>query len=519
MSRAKVPIAGSDRPTNEGEPLGKAEARRRTTVSVYLRNPSSPRHSQGSAADFEVALQRTTRRRIARQRAEEYAPAAAALRRFAAAHDLTVRKVDLTGRRVVLSGTLEQLMQSFGATMRFHQWGGKRLLTRVGPLLVPKTVAPWTRAVLGLDHQLLELSPRSVGDSLAQPNEGLWPNEVATLYGIPPDLEAAGQTVGIIALGGGYLPSDVIEACRRMGCPAAPAVVNLSVGGATNQYGGGTSFDEELALDLQVVAGTARGARIVIYFAGNRVENIAAALHQALFATAERPQVITLSWGSAEKFWHDDVREATQAALRDAVRLNVAVVAAAGDDLATGGVPDGEAHVFFPASSPYVLACGGTRALLGDAGILSEEVWNEGQIGTGGGISDVFPVPAYQEGLLLPPSINGTAGRGVPDVSAAAAAMPGYRVVLGGREIVKDGTSAVAPFWAGLITLANEQRTRPVGMIHSLLYSNPAAFRSVTAGNNRIDGIGYDAGPGWNACTGLGTPRAADIISIVAQAF
>jgi kumamolisin len=155
-----------------------------------------------------------------------------------------------------------------------------------------------------------------------------------------------------------------------------------------------------------------------------------------------------VSWGRAEKFWTDAARDAMQAALADAKRLQVSVLFAAGDELATGGLTDGKAHVWFPASSPYVLACGGTLPTLAADGIrvANEVVWNDGAIGTGGGISDAFPVPAYQSGFALPPSVNdGKLRRGVPDVAAAAAGRPGYRIVLNGTEMVKDGTSAVAP--------------------------------------------------------------------------
>jgi kumamolisin len=208
-----------------------------------------------------------------------------------------------------------------------------------------------------------------------------------------------------------------------------------------------------------------------------------------------------------------------QSVLADAQRLRVSVVFAAGDELATGGLTDGKAHVWFPASSPYALGCGGTRPLLGGdgGGVAMETVWNDGASGTGGGISDAFPVPAYQSGLALPPSVNdGRTRRGVPDVAGAAAGSPGYRIIVNGRETTKDGTSAVAPLWAALIAIANAARGAPVGFVNATLYSNPALFRPITQGNNRADGTGYDAGPGWNACTGLGVPKGADIVAALA---
>ena len=98
----------------------------------------------------------------------------------------------------------------------------------------------------------------------------------------------------------------------------------------------------------------------------------------------------------------------------------------------------------------------------------------------------------------------------------SAAGMPGYRMVLNGAETVKDGTSAVAPLWAALIAIANAQRGTPLGFVNSALYSNASLFRPITQGNNRDSGKGYDAGPGWNACTGLGVPKGADLIAALA---
>ncbi|MGH6925614.1 MAG: S53 family peptidase [Propylenella sp.] len=443
----------------------------------------------------------------------EFAPAVAFVRRFAAEHALSVHKVDCTRRSVALTGMVDKVAAAFGTTIRSYEHKGKHFLGRSGALTVPGDLAPWTRAVLGLDQRLLGCLMAQSGSS---GSAGLWPTELAALYGVPLDTDAAGQCVGIVALGGGYQEGDFAAAAAGMG-RSMPEVVERSVGGAVHQWEGGSPADEELALDLQVLAGLVPGARIVIYFAGNHIENVAAAIQEAVFDNINSPKVLTFSWGSAEKFWHADIRQATEAALADAVRLGVTVVVAAGDLLATGGLLDGRAHVFYPASSPYVLACGGTRPSISTSGLESEEVWNDGGTGTGGGISEIFPVPSFQSNVVLPASANGGGrGRGVPDVAAAAAGNPGYRVVLGGREIVKDGTSAVAPLWAGLIALANARRGTPVGFVNPQLYADPTLFRPVVAGNNRVNGVGYDAGLGWNACTGLGTPKGAEVLAALA---
>jgi kumamolisin len=345
---------------------------------------------------------------------------------------------------------------------------------------------------------------------------GLWPTEVAALYGIPLDRDVSHLCAGIVAGGGGYQPDDLAAALNAMG-RKPPTVIDQSVGGVTNQFGGGTIYDKEIALDLQVLAAVLAGARIVVYFAGNTAEALANAIEQAVRDEINRPQVLSVSWGSPEFYWTAPRREVVSAALCDAARLGITVVAAAGDQLATCGMSDGKAHVWFPASSPYVLAVGGTAVTLAGGAINSETVWNEGAIGAGGGISDNYPVPDFQLQAKLPASVNnGHSGRGVPDVAALAAKSPGYRIVVGGSEMAKDGTSAATPLWAGLIAMAKGARGTPLGLVAPHLYEAPELMRPITSGNNRENGIGYVASAGWNACAGLGAPRGADIIAALA---
>jgi kumamolisin len=138
-------------------------------------------------------------------------------------------------------------------------------------------------------------------------------------------------------------------------------------------------------------------------------------------------------------------------ALRDAANLGVTALAAAGDNLATDGLNDGRAHVDFPASSPYVIACGGTVIDTSGGKINHESVWNHAGEGTGGGVSNTFPIPAYQAKVKVHKSFNdGMVRRGVPDVAGDADPASGCKVVVGGIGGTFGGTSAVAPLWAGL---------------------------------------------------------------------
>src|ERR1700738_5666193 len=111
------------------------------------------------------------------------------------------------------------------------------------------------------------------------------------------------------------------------------------------------------------------------------------------------------------------------------------------------------AHVDFPASSPFALGCGGTKLAVTGSKSSSEVVWNEAaDSATGGGISDFFPLPAYQSTAGVPASVNpgGRIGRGVPDVAGDADPATGYQIVVNGQSARVGGTSAVAPLGAAL---------------------------------------------------------------------
>jgi kumamolisin len=505
-------IAGSRRLKRGSKALDEAAPVARVEVVIHLRNPARVQPPDASAEDLDELSAPVTRRTLARRRALEYAPAENLFRSFARKHRLTVHRVDLTRRTIRLTGTPDQLKRAFGAALGHRRIGDHDFLARTGYLSVPATIAPWTRAVLGLDQRPYDAGLATLATSGNGP--GLWPSEVAALYGIPADLDASGQTVGILALGGGYQLADLEAACARMGRPV-PQIIDKSVDGTTNLPLTGGREDLELALDMQVIAGVASVSRIVVYFASNKVERIPSAIAAAALDSVNRPSVLSISWGSPEKFWHDDVVETARAALRDANRVGVTVVAAAGDGLATCGLSDQQAHVCFPASSPYVLACGGTSLALSGNAIASEAVWNEVTIGTGGGVSDLFSdIPDFQAGLALPTSpSSGKPGRGLPDVAAAAANDPGYRIIFIGGERHQAGTSAVAPLWAALIAAGARAAGRPLGIVHPRLYQNPNLFRPVTSGNNRLASVGYDAGVGWDACTGLGTPVGGAIVA------
>jgi kumamolisin len=348
------------------------------------------------------------------------------------------------------------------------------------------------------------------------------PNAVGTLYSFPAGLTGAGQSIGIIELGGGYKAPDITAAFRAMGLNA-PTVVDVSVDGGQNAPTNDPfGPDGEVALDIQVAGGVAPGARIAVYFAPNTFQGFVDAVTQAAQDSVNAPSVISISWGADETppglyHWPPDMIPPMNSALQDAAQVGVSVFAACGDHLATDGVNDGRAHVIFPASSPWAIGCGGTTIDTTGNTINSEVVWNDGVrgTGTGGGISDLFPVPAFQQSANLPVSVNdGQHRRGVPDVAADASPSSGYSIVVDGGTWQFGGTSAVAPLWAGLTALVNQAASLPIGFFLPELYQNPQVMRDITQGNNKPPGsnLGYTAGPGWDACSGLGVPIGSALL-------
>jgi kumamolisin len=303
---------------------------------------------------------------------------------------------------------------------------------------------------------------------------------------------------------------------KTLGIPA-PSISAVSVDNGKNAPSTASSADGEVMLDIDVAASVAPGAKIAVYFTPNTDQGFIDAITTAVHDTTNKPSVISISWGGPESSWTAQSLAALDAACQSAAALGITITVAAGDDGSTDGGTGN--NVDFPASSPHVLACGGTKLVASGATISSEVVWNElaSQEGaTGGGVSNVFPLPSWQANANVPASSASAGGRGVPDVAGDADPNAGYTIRVDGETMVIGGTSAVAPLWAGLIAVANQQLGKPVGFVQPALYAAKAAtaFSDITQGNNGA----FSAGPGWDACTGLGSPIAEKLIPLLAAA-
>jgi kumamolisin len=421
------------------------------------------------------------------------------------AYGLTVQSVDAASRRLRVSGTVGAVERAFGTELeQAPAPGGGTYRQRSGSLSIPEPLAGIVTAVLGVDD-----TPQSRAHHLvASPHEvkaSFTPVQLGEIYQFPPGTDGAGQTIAIIELGGGFGQSDLDTYFSGLGL-VSPTVRAVEVDGAHNQPGGDPSgADGEVLLDIEVAGALAPKAEYVVYFAPNTDAGFLDAVAEAAHADPT-PVAISISWGQYEEGWTAQSRTAMDDAFADAAALGIVVTAAAGDDGSDDRVGDGRPHTDFPASSPHVLGCGGTTLHVDAAGQVSAEtVWGDGSSAgaTGGGVSTVFDRPDWQRDL----PVAGT-GRGVPDVAAVADPATGYEVLVDGQRQVIGGTSAVAPLWAALAARIAQARSRPGGSWPAALYRAAGGLRDITSGRNGA----YAAGPGWDACTGLGVPVGVGLL-------
>jgi kumamolisin len=435
-----------------------------------------------------------------------------AVRRFASAQGLVIGEVDRGRRSVELVGKISAMQDAFGTRLSVYQGpAGETYRGREGELSLPSELDGIITGVFGLDDRPQaqpHFRPR------ANASTQYTPPQVAAAYDYPGGVTGSGECVALIELGGGFREADLSAYFSSLGIPL-PAVQAVSVLKANNSPGQPNGPDGEVMLDIEVLGCIAPGARIAVYFAPNTDQGFIDAVTTAVHDATRKPSVVSISWGSAESTWTASAMKQMEEAFAAAAAMSVTVTVAAGDNGSGDAVNDGLAHVDFPASAPHALACGGTRLEVAGGRIAAETVWDDGKAGGagGGGISVVFPVPTYQQDARIPVSANpgGTSGRGVPDVCGNADPGTGYSLRVDGQAMTVGGTSAVAPLWAGLIALFNESLGRAVGFLHPFLYSESArtGLHDITSGSNGA----YSAGPGWDACTGLGSPDGAALLT------
>jgi kumamolisin len=527
-------LEGSERrPAQSARLLGPADDNESFTVTIILR-----RRSDGPPApDHSYFVTPSARRpRMSRDEfAAKYGAHPGELAHvgdFARSQGLTVVETDAAQRSVVVSGTVAQMNKAFAVTLgRYEhsvarrQGDGPRTEAyrgREGYIHVPADIADAIIGVFGLDNR--RITKRNAGDP---PNTTtLTVQQVTKLYKFPTN-SAAGQTIAIFSENG-YRPADVSQSFG--GNP--PTVTDVSVDASNSG-----AADGETTQDIFIAGAAAPGAKIAVYFTTYSQQGWVDLIGRVVHPKAGDPVCSVLSSSfyvsngdDATTLLQEGISTAWITALsnafQDAAIQGVTICIASGDTGTDSKVGNGKAHVQYPGSDPWVLSVGGTTIGNVSGTSFDEYVWNDTFFGTavgatGGGISDHFtPEPSYQNNAGVPGSLNdGHNGRGVPDVAANASPNSGYPLIVGGSPSTGNGTSASAPLWAGLIAVINAGLGENVGFVNPRLYAlGSSAFRDIVGApgpaSNALNGVaGYPAGPGWDACTGWGSPNGVALLN------
>jgi kumamolisin len=541
-SNKMVSIPGSQKqPVRDARIVAPAPSDERLEVTVRVR----PKNPLPKAEDM-LKLSAAPLEQLTHEQYDERYGAdpkdLALIRKFAEEHNLNVVRESLARRTVILAGTVADFNRVFGVSLNTYAYPGGTYRGRTGTIQVPAEIAPVVEGVFGLDNRPVARRHTSIPHAAANGARPFTGAELGKIYNFPKGFDGSGQTIGIIELGGGYRPSDLDAYFSNLGLPT-PTVIPVSVDGGANTPTSANSDDAEVVLDVQVAGAAAPGAKFVVYFAPNNATSsgFLDALTKAIHDTENNPSVISISWGGPESISTANFQVEFDKALQAAALLGITVCVAAGDNGAADVGPkpwDGQAHVDFPSASPFSLSCGGTRLITANGAISAESVWNQnqadlspeagpdGSFGSGGGgVSGAFPLPAYQQQANVPASLNpaGFKGRGVPDVTGDGDPDTGYNILVDGQAIQEGGTSAVAPLWAALIAVINQELKGRVGFVNPQLYAlsaNSGAFHDISTGSNRVSfqqfkNVGYDAGPGWDAASGLGSPDGTVLSNVL----
>ncbi len=443
--------------------------------------------------------------------------------------------------RLVVSGTAAAMGAFLGLTIDSFQdpRTGLTYHASTSEPVVPANLRDVVVGVTGLSRYL----PVSGIDPAAAPpppGRGLKPVDLARAYDFQTlwdqGIDGTGTSIAVLQFG---IDTDedlaVFDATFGI---EGPAPERIPVSGGLE--GAPASFGVEATLDTQVLRAVAPGAQLLVY--GFPATTSFGAAMDAIVEDG-RAQIVSVSFGKCYAPGYVSLSEVldAQQSLQRAAQAGVSLFAASGDWGAYSchafDRTDGQVSTFFPACTDNVVSVGGTALEVRDDGsYLRETGWEDYLTtgGSGGGEADVTgsdgqplePLPPFQVGVA---GIDQSGSRQCPDVAAAADSDTGYVLFFTDPETgvgewkMVGGTSASAPFWAGVMALvlqrANAAGIDRLGYVTPLLYQvaqdHPEAFHDVTRGGNLLD----SASPGWDRATGLGSPDVAVLSRHILEAL
>jgi subtilase family serine protease len=396
-------------------------------------------------------------------------------------------------------------------------------------------------------------APQPPTDAYCRSNFGFpcyGPQEMQTAYGLAPALSAgytgAGQTIVIVdSFGSPTIENDLKTFDAGYGLPDPPSFTVLAPLGRVPfnpNNNAHVNWAFETTLDVEWAHAMAPGANIVLLTSPvdetQGTQGLPEFLSLEQYALSHHMgQIISQSWGTTENTLFTpqgfQVMNALENFYQQAAGENITVLTSSGDsgvsNVDASGQPYPYPTVLFPASSPFVTTVGGTTLFADTNGnYQSESVWNNSTGASGGGVSQQFSEPSYQNSLPASVQTSLAGHRGIPDVAYNADGNTPVVIYAGFYPnpknrgfYVQGGTSAGPPQWAGIIAVANQYAGRPLGFLNPSLYSLAASnlqdMHDIITGNNGFNGIpGYNATPGWDFATGWGTPSASSLIQQLA---
>lgn len=451
---------------------------------------------------------------------------------WATANNLTVAESSKASGVVKVLGTVEQFNNIFNIVLQTVTDDNRIYYTHDGNITIPEEINSVVQTVLGLDNSIT-FGHNAILDPNFQPSldpnliSSPTPVDLALAYKFPrapgSDLvQGKGACVAIIELGGGWTTQNLTSTFSRISQPN-PTVVDVSVDGGYNDGGADVNSSGEVMLDIYCVGAVVPAAKIAMYFAPNSFQGFVDTIIAPTNDTVNNPSVISVSWGTTDANWvFFGQINPFETALQAATVKGITVFIASGDFGVRAINGGGTYTVQYPGTSPYCVCAGGTvMTINNDYSIASEVPWGTsgGSYAGGGGVSTIFPVPTWQTGFsskLYPGgAVSSLSGRGIPDVSAHAI---GYQFYYGAGNYTGSfvGTSATAPLLSGMMARLNQLSGRRIGFVNSDWYGvRTTAFNDQTTGDNHGGNtVGYMATSGWDAATGIGSPKGTELYKL-----
>jgi subtilase family serine protease len=456
---------------------------------------------------------------------------------FATSHNMTVTDTHPGHTLVAVDGAVPDIENALHVTLRLYQHPVEARQFFAPDAEPSLDLAVPVLAIGGLNNYVVPHPKYHFIDkgAFAEPRNGSYEPYGDDLFmgsdfrnAFAPDttLNGSGQVVGLQEFDG-YTPGDITAYEAEAGLPNVP-VQEVLIGGLHNDPDNG---DAEPPLDIEMAISMAPGLSKVVFYYGPNIDSILTEMADPTQGEP-LPSQISSSWG------YGTDSGTSNAFLRLAVQ-GQSYFYAMGDEGALPVDPNGPGGTYINGASPgdiepYMTEVGGTDLSMNGVGVSweSETVWGEsgptgGPGGSSGGILTTIPIPDYQKQVSMSANGGSSTHCNVPDV-----AMPAnyILVVVTGTDGVRNysgvgGTSCAAPLWAGFMALVNEQAADygvpPVGFVTPALYdigqgpSYTSCFHDITVGNNTWSNSPtlYYAKPGYDLCTGWGSPAGASLIN------